>query len=219
MLVARSVMRLAEQPARRLCVSGGGQVVALAKAVHRPRQALSLPRPGRRCGVNADAFNITGCYAKCRQSLAKLAWCRHRSGCWRNLRALRVRVTPVMSCAPPLGSAVTLSRCHAVTALYSQFACSRYAPARPAKATCPARPGGRLRSGCSPAGFRSRARRLPSRPPRQRGSPKARGENPPIPRGGQKAPALGLQRLAPCSPRQGCASPLRALDPAAARRC
>ena len=36
---------------------------------HRPRPALSRPRPGRRSGVNADAINITAPYAKRSQSL------------------------------------------------------------------------------------------------------------------------------------------------------
>ena len=67
MLLDRSVTRLAGQPARRRCVGGGAGVIADAVARsksgacaqrlrHRPRQALSLPRPGRRSGVNRCAI-------------------------------------------------------------------------------------------------------------------------------------------------------------------
>lgn len=71
---------------------------APGKAFYPPWPALSRPRRGRRCGVSwpIGQLNITVCYAKCAQSPAGLAWWSHR------LRALRVCITPVMSCAPPL---------------------------------------------------------------------------------------------------------------------
>jgi hypothetical protein len=76
----RSVTRLAEQPARRLCaVAGWGAVPSRltlesqalrALHTHRPRPASSRPVPGRRSGVNAYACNITAPSATLPQSLA-----------------------------------------------------------------------------------------------------------------------------------------------------
>jgi len=56
----------------------------------RPGRASSPPVPGSRCGVNCPEgqFNITGCCAHSPHSQAELARC------------VRMRATPVMSCAP-----------------------------------------------------------------------------------------------------------------------
>lgn len=87
----------------------------------------------------------------------------------RPLRALRVRVTPVMSCAPPLGRAAAVPR-----RFTSCLACSRLRRQHGGqRQRTPAHPGHRLRSGFSPAGFSPRARRRPPVRP-QGGSPKAK---------------------------------------------
>jgi len=83
---------------------GKARAVAAPWTAQALRHVGTLSKPGaaRRATRQAKAgiepalawaqwdIDITGCCAKCRQSPAKLAWCRHR---W---RALRVYTTPVM---------------------------------------------------------------------------------------------------------------------------
>lgn len=224
---ARSVTRLAEQPARRRCGGGSSAGVALANAEEpksgaareggeQGQAGIEPARPWPALWGKCYALNITGCYAKCRQSLRLVsAPLRLR------LRALRVRVTPVMSGAPPRRPAAP-----AAPAPLQQPACALAAapPARPAKAkpTSPRPP----RAVCCARAPALRASRpvlaaVPPVRPRQRGLPKGQGKSQgkgkgptPQPAPWGKAPAVGPRRLAPCSPRQGFGlRPARAARP------
>jgi hypothetical protein len=179
---------------------------------HRPRPASSRPVPGRRSGVNADACNITAPSATLPQSLASSlggSSAARPSGSQKGRLCLAPRPDGARS-----RCAALLQRPACALALSRQ----REGLARRCAQgwrTSPARPGPSAARACGPAGLRSRARSRPSRPPRKRGSPKFNGNPGPW---GEEAPAVCPGSIAPCSPRQGFASPLRALDPAATRR-
>ncbi len=108
-MVARSVTALAWQAPRPLCAAVGVDRQASAHAEHKASQALSLAGPWQRLrGYWLAPVNITGCYAQ--------VWPVVRGAHLVStpLRALRVGITPVMSCAPPpLHAAPACSSCRA----------------------------------------------------------------------------------------------------------
>lgn len=139
----------------------------IREGTHRPRPALSRPRPGRRPGVNADAFNITAHYAKL-LALRQQSWLAGN----RAARALRVRVMDGYVWRPrPPARGAGLARAASKACLRARA--SRQRDPQPQHLRIPAHPVSRLRSGFSPAGFSPRARRQPSRPP-PRGLPEVK---------------------------------------------
>lgn len=131
------------------------------------------------------ALNITGCYAKCRQSPTQLAWCRHRSG----LRPPR----PAGSRNPcyvwrPCAPAARPLICQCVAAPEKPVCVlALRASTRPNPRTPPAQAVGcaglqpcGLPAPCSPPSFPSAP---PAGLPKVKGHPGTRGELPPFAQG------------------------------------
>ncbi len=220
----RSVTRLAEQPARRLCVVADWGAVpsrltlksqALrALHTHRPRPASSRPRPGRRSGVNADALNITAPSATLPQSLAGSlggSSAPRPAGSQKGRLCLAPRPDGARSRYAALlqqpACALALSRQREGLARRSRakVETSPRPPPQPAR--------GRAAYRVTPS-----PRRLPGHPSAPRGSLQSQTRSGTV---GGKAPAVCPRSIAPCSPHQGQALRARmprGLDPAATRR-
>ena len=197
-------------------VAQTSQALRAMNPTHRPRPASSRPQPGRWSGVNADASNITAPSATLPQSLASSL------GGSSAARPCGFAEGSVMSGAPAHGA-----RCRLRQRRFNrQHARSRYranarvypGAARKGGGTSPRPPGVVCCAGLQRCALLAPCSQPRTRPPQ--GAPrKPRPEAERQPRNvGGKAPAVSPRRVAPCSPRQGFASPLRALDPAATRR-
>ena len=182
----RSVTRLAEQPARRLCVVAGWGAVPSRLTLEVGRCAhCTLTGPGRhragQClaagpGSIAARSNITAPSAILPQSLASsLGGSSAPPAAARPAGSQKGRL-----CLAPLRGgarsrfAALLQRPACALALSRQ----REGLARRCAQRwrgAPAHPGPSAARACGPAGLRSRARSRPSRPPRKRGSPKFNG--------------------------------------------
>lgn len=174
----------------------------------RPGIEPARPWPVRR--GKCCALHITGCSAKCRQSLARLAWCRHRSGGFATSAPCGFAEPPL--CLAPLCTGRAAPRCRAASNPSCALALSRQRGPQRQNPRAPARPACRIRAASALRACAPRSVRHAPRPPPQAGAPRRAKANPGTV---GRTPAVGPRRLAPCSPGQGFASPLRALDPAA----
>lgn len=186
--MARSVTRLAGQPARRRCAVPDSTGIASASVQEsrsgaardcdtQGQAGIEPAHPWPSARGKCYAFNITGCSAKCRQSQAKLAWCRHRSGLRPPRPAGSQNPCYVWRPGPPARGAALPRRFNGCLAR-SRLRRQRGPQPQPLRA--PAHPGQSAGAGSCrvprhslPAPFA-----WPPVRPRKRGLPKGQGERP-----------------------------------------